>query len=511
LEAWLRWRLCQRAAASARHSGAEVAEEDERHLDEHEERGEAERRQDQNAGLAGVRPEATSGRRLLSWEDRTYRLDLSTPEATRLTRVLEKLRAEPMSRALSVEALAEKLSTENLSVAEIQEATHGLKQLLTVFAQPRQEKVGKTEPLPPGVDPPKRRRDIVSGAIQDLSKITKPKDTKKAPHIAKALYELVDDLCAEALQALTYALDVGDPQGTTLVAGNISRRHDFGFAEKSSDIRLRAPWAQPVQQARPGVPWHVTGSLLGLDLGLSSLALRRVSSRALPEAPILGTAERDVFTKTVALLNVFELTDADRDAVADAIRRGHERLASLTARNDALDTLADEISLDGWRRRAVRWSLANDPQHVASFFSLAELLYLGKPTSATNLNAWGMAADAYDGCVCTQLARPGQWWLVIGRWPQGTVATQVADVNLRVALALADLKLPAALAKGVLAAAMQDYVDHVKPLHPDDWLSLVRSAQSVSDERIQDYVAGLTANGPLIPDSSNVEVTNGQR
>jgi hypothetical protein len=98
--------------------------------------------------------------------------------------------------------------------------------------------------------------------------------------------------------------------------------------------------------------------------------------------------------------------------------------------------------------------------------------------------------------------------LVIGRWPQGTVATEVADLNLRVAVALADLKLPAALAKGVLAAAMQDYVDHVKPLHPDDWLTLVRSAQSVSNERIQDYVAGLTANGPLIHDGSTGEVNN---
>jgi hypothetical protein len=462
------------------------------------------------AALAGIRPEATAGRRLLSWEDRTYRLDFSTPEATRLTRVLEKLRAEPMSRAWSAEARAESLSADNLSVEEIQEATRGLKQLLTVFAQPQKEQGGKTEPLPPGVDPPKRRHDIVSGAIHDLSKITKPKDAKKAPDIARALHELVDDLCAESLLALTYALEVGDPQGTTLVAGNISRRHDFGFAEKNSDSRVRKPWAQPAPEVQAGVPWHIVGSLLGLDLGLSSLALRRVSTRALPEAPILGSAERDVFTKTVALLNVLELTDADRDAIADAIRRGQQRLAFLTAADGALDTLADEIGLDGWRRRAVRWSVTNDPQHVASFFSLAELLYLGKPPESANLSAWGVAADAYDGCVCIRLRRPGGWLLVIGRWPQGTVATEVADVNLRVALALADLKLPAALAKGVLAAAMQDYVDHVKPLHPDDWLTLVRSAQSISNERIQDYVAGLTANGPLIHDGSTGEVNNPQ-
>ena len=75
----------------------------------------------------------------------------------------------------------------------------------------------------------------------------------------------------------------------------------------------------------------------------------------------------------------------------------------------------------------------------------------------------------------------------------------MADLNLRVAVALAELKLPAALARGVLAAAMQDYVDRVKPLYPDDWLTLVRAAQALSAERIQDYIAALTINGPLVP------------
>jgi hypothetical protein len=76
----------------------------------------------------------------------------------------------------------------------------------------------------------------------------------------------------------------------------------------------------------------------------------------------------------------------------------------------------------------------------------------------------------------------------------------MADLNLRVAVALSELKLPAALAKGVLAAAMQDYVDRVKPLYPDDWLTLVRSAQALSIQKMQDYVATLTANGPLVPE-----------
>ena len=301
---------------------------------------------------------------------------------------------------------------------------------------------------------------------------------------------------------MAYALSLGDPRGRRS-SGNVSRQHDFGFSEKNGEIRLRAPWTEPEQQIQPGVPWHVSGSLLGLDLGLSSLALRRTSLGALPQAPTLRSADKDTFTQTIALLNVFDLHDADRDAIAGAIARGRAYVAGLAGHEDALDGIADDIALDGWRRRAVRWSLANDPQRVPALFSLAELLHLGDPL-ANDTRAWGMAASAYDGCICTVLTPPGRWMLGAGRSPRGTVATHVADLNLRVAVALAELKLPAALARGVLGAAMQDYVDRVKPLYPDDWLTLVRSAQALSVERIQDYIAALTINGPLVPEARTI-------
>jgi hypothetical protein len=75
----------------------------------------------------------------------------------------------------------------------------------------------------------------------------------------------------------------------------------------------------------------------------------------------------------------------------------------------------------------------------------------------------------------------------------------VADLNLRVLLALNELHLPASIARGVLPAATQDYIDTVRPLYPDDWLTLVRSAQSISTNRIADYVAALTVDGTLSP------------
>ena len=58
--------------------------------------------------------------------------------------------------------------------------------------------------------------------------------------------------------------------------------------------------------------------------------------------------------------------------------------------------------------------------------------------------------------------------------------------------------VPAAIAKVVLAAAMQDFIDEVRPTDFNDWLTLVRSARTASRERIEDYVAAATAAGPLI-------------
>jgi len=433
------------------------------------------------ASLAGVRQGDVPARVLVSWEQTAYTLDLTTAEVRRLTRVLERLQADSFRLTLALERAAETLGARTVTLADVKATTESL---ATVQAAPETRQ---------------SRRDVVARSIQDLSKITTSKDLKKASRIADSLYGLVDDVLADALISVTYSLSLGDPQGTTLLSGNVSRRHDFGFSERNSAVRVRAPWAEPEPQLQPGVPWHVSGSLLGLDLGLSSLALRRTSLGALPAAPTLRSTDKNTFTQTIALLNMFELRDGDRDAIAGAIARGRARVAGLPGHDDAVDTIADEIRLDGWRRRAVRWSLAHDPQRVPSLFSLAELMHLGAPALSTTLRAWGMAASAYDGCICTMLTPPGQWILGGGRSPRGTVATHVPDLNLRVAVALAELKLPAALARGVLGAAMQDYVDHVKPLYPDDWLTLVRSAQALSAERIQDYIATLTINGPLVP------------
>jgi hypothetical protein len=80
------------------------------------------------------------------------------------------------------------------------------------------------------------------------------------------------------------------------------------------------------------------------------------------------------------------------------------------------------------------------------------------------------------------------------------MASFVADLNLRVAVVLDELGLPAALERPVLAAAVQDFIYDVSPIDPADWWALVRGARAVSQQRIEDYVAAAAAiYGPLVP------------
>ena len=91
-----------------------------------------------------------------------------------------------------------------------------------------------------------------------------------------------------------------------------------------------------------GKGWRVTGSLLGLDVALARMALRRLDSNVMPPEPRLVSAERQNGSVSVALLNPLALSDAARDEIAAALARGRARL-------DALDGQARPTSS---RRRA---------------------------------------------------------------------------------------------------------------------------------------------------------------
>jgi len=294
---------------------------------------------------------------------------------------------------------------------------------------------------------------------------------------------------------------VGDPDGAVLLAGDVSHRHDFGFGVKDGTLRARAAWAVPRQDVAPGVPWHVNGSLLGLDLALAPLALRRLTFDHLMHAPKLTSNERDTFATSVALMNPYALRDADRDAIADAIARGAARLADAMTNPAAFDAIAETLAIDAGRQRALRWTLAHEADRFPSMFTLSEQLFLGvgRELARVDLNAWGMSALGTAGCLCTRLVPPGRWWVLTGRPQLGVVATAIPDLNLHVARRLKELQVPAALTRVVVSAAMQDFLDEVQPADDSDWLTLARASRVATREEIEDYLASATADGPLVP------------
>ena len=450
------------------------------------------------AAMSGAASGEGTARRL-SWEGQPYRLDLGGAERKRLQRVRERQEGTPFDVAVEIASASRAVASDKLAADDLEAIVARLTAAFETI--PRRVGHEATEVTPAGVAPAPNPREPLRRILDDLARDVRSKDVKRAARAADPLGELADTVTAQVLLSIAYAADVGDPEGTVLLADDVSQRHDFGFGAKDSDVRLRTAWALPRVEVNPGVPWHVSGSLLGLDIGLGSLALRRINFERVLEAPRLTSNERDAFAISVSLMNPFDLRDADRDAITDALARGRRRVGALAGADAAaLDAVADDLSMEGARRRALRWMIAHERDRIAGLFSAAELLVLGG-ADLTRLHAWGMSMVNAEGCACLRLTPPGRWPTLLGRPPLGLTASAVVDLNAHVATMLRDLRLPAAVAKAVLSGAVQDFIDEVKPTDDADWVTLVRAARAVPRERIEDYVAAAAAGGPLVPDT----------
>jgi hypothetical protein len=439
----------------------------------------------------------------IAWEGEEYRLDLGFAERRRLERVRQKQQGLPIDVPMEIAAVARQLSRDAASVADMEAAAAPLATLVSEL--PRRHRVDPSSGPPAGVNPVPELQDVLRKSLDELTRAARNRDTRRAPRVAVSLADAADELLARSLLAFTYAMYVGDPEGTVLLAGDVSHRHDFGFGVKDSVMRSRTAWSVPRQDVAPGVPWHVTGSLLGLDLALAPLALRRLNFDHLMHAPKLTSNERDTFATSVALMNPYTLRDADRDALADGVARGAVRLREVLSDPAALNAIADEMAMDAGRRRALAWTLANEPAKFPSMFTLSEQLFLGGGATAApgaasvDLNAWGMSALGTEGCICTRLTQPGRWWALTGRPQLGIVASAMPDLNLHIAARLKELRVPAALMRVVVTAAMQDFLDEVQPSDDADWLTLSRESRFATREQVEDYLASATADGPLVP------------
>jgi hypothetical protein len=422
----------------------------------------------------------------LEWEGQRYRVDPGAAELQRLQRTRARQDAVTFAAAMNVRDVVRTITASTPTLDVLRDSARTLEAVAMEIAAAE---------LPADESATKTLRE----AARTLTSIRRPQDIGDARRAVAPLGTIADTLLGHALVSLAYACDLGDPDGTILIAGDPSRRHDYGYDVPGRDGRIKAMWSVASAETRRG-PWHLVGSILALDVAMAPLVLRRISVDRVPDAPMLNLMHRDGFAAAVAIMNGAALADADRDRIAETIERGRQRVEAFVAGREGAAALVRDADLDGWRTRALTWTVSHDPSRTGSLFSLTELLVLGGGRVAA-FNSWGTYGFRTAGCLCSRLAQPGDWRRWWGLSQAGLPAILVADLPLNVAVLLHNLHLPAVLARPVLAAAMQDFVDGINPTDGNDWLTLARAAQAVDRTRFEDYVASATADGPLVADT----------
>jgi hypothetical protein len=98
-----------------------------------------------------------------------------------------------------------------------------------------------------------------------------------------------------------------------------------------------------------------------------------------------------------------------------------------------------------------------------------------------------------------QLIDRRPWEALSGRWSSGILATSFPDLNLRLAELLGELRMPPALLGAVLASATLDFVNNAISRDPDDRRGLLEFVRELRVDRVEQYLALLTTDGPLVP------------
>jgi hypothetical protein len=450
--------------------------------------------------IAAVAGGPTPGRPQVEWEGQLYRLDLAFAERRRIEEIRRRQGGVDLDLAFNLVALGRRIS-QAPTIEAMRPLTVDTRQVIA-DAGARLARSPATM-FAPGVIVPRDGREWLMRAADEMDRAVKAGDVRRAIKAGDSIVGLSDVVLGTAMASLVYAVHLGDPEGPALLGANVALRHDFGLGRRDGESRTRLPWAVPRQDFQPGVPWHVVGSLVGLDLALAPLSLHRLSMDGLAEPPRLPSIEREAFATNVALLNPRALSDLDRDRIVVALRGGRVRLRALVAQPAGFEQLTEELALDGWRVRALRWVLKNEPDSLENQFSLAELLRLGSPGTA--FDAWGASGLVSFGCVCTRFPAPRTWRILAGRTQVATMAAVTVDMNLELAERLAELRLPAALLPSVLATAMQDFADRVMPVDSSDVTALVRYARTISRDSLADYVAAAaTLDGPLVAEADGL-------
>jgi hypothetical protein len=422
---------------------------------------------------------------VVDWEGTRYRVDPAGAESARLRRLLDDSALPYLATAASLVAAATVLEGNAVTPPALTRQAENVDAALVAVACTGPERRQSA-------DLGTRCRELVTA----LTRAARSGDTKNATRVAPRLRLLADTFLARGVIELVYAVALGQPDGAPVHAADAASRHDLGLSLPGFG-RLGA-WRRPAAGADRMRDWHVTGSLLGLDVVLAPLSLVRVSTRPPSTRPTLNDEDRRVLTEAVVLMESPQLTGTDHQSLVAAVRRGRERLAGIRSDGD-LQAIAGALDLPPARRTLLLWAAGQSA--AAARLSPYELLLLGLSDGPrpARLDAWGAAGEPRVGCSCLQLPPRGKTDLLTGRWHTGVMATGFPDLNLRLAEMLAELRMPAALLPSVLASATWDLVLNVRSRDFDDRQGLVDYVDALTIDRVEQYLALLTTDGPLVP------------
>jgi hypothetical protein len=419
------------------------------------------------------------GRRI-TWEGASYEVDFAAAERSRLERVRSRAARRWLDAAVAAVHLASGLADGRLDRSSSTDSDP----LEAIAAAVPRASSGEFA-------------DAARGALAAARRHLAGPGGGTLRHARESLHDLAEAMGALALQELAYAASMGWAEELPLRADAAAGRHRLTIAAaggQSGDLS----WTSPRITTGEGTPWHVRGGLLGLDVALAPLALRRVSMKPPSALPTLSDGNRHLLTTTVVLLDRRRFTDAAQREIAQAAALGRLRVAEAKAPEE-LGSLAADAGVSPLRVGLAQWSVRANWDSRQSFFSLPELIRLGlngRPWPDT-LNGWGNRETPVTGRqACGPL--PALFWeRYAGRWSHGMLAYAVPDLQLALASQLTDMQLPAVLVPDLMAMAVQDFVHSVPARHPDDWHAMTSWAASLTRETTERYLGRLTTNGPL--------------
>jgi hypothetical protein len=416
--------------------------------------------------------------RPVEWEGTSYVLDLSAAEHDRLARVRARDSRPLLDAAVRVDAW--------LGASGPRPAGDAL-QLLTAIAAG----AGLDRPIEPDDEFGRVARDGVARARRQLVGAA---GGAVPPGVPVLFGEVAAAVAALALTEFAYAANMGWAEDLPLTAAGASRRHVF---VRTQGPRRQRFWSTPAVNAERRLPWHVSGSLLGLDVALAPVALRRLSRRPPAEMPLLNTGDRVTLVATAAVLSPRRFGDEARDTVTGFVRDALDRIENVRDRS-AIRRLAGLAGLSTQRAAAAEWLVVHDRSALSGFFAMTELVRLGA--------AGAPARDLPDAWGNYELPLSGR--SDAGRFPDLPVeryggrarrllAVALPELQVTLAVRLAELKLPATLVPAVMASATLDVVNTTPSRFADDWQAVVDRVRAIDVRAVERYLALLTTAGPL--------------